>query len=103
MAYCASGVMPNLKHDKPLLFGVWFINLGINITQCEVDALVEQGLFLFKVHLLLHQQLNLTNYIFFQKLPLVQNGRKIHVRQCCLTNMFKMKDVVIVDGHITNL
>jgi hypothetical protein len=39
MAYCASGVMPNLKHNKPLLFGVWFIKLGINITQCEVDAL----------------------------------------------------------------
>jgi len=39
MACCASGVMPNLKHNKPLLFGVWFINLGINITECEVDAL----------------------------------------------------------------
>jgi hypothetical protein len=57
---------------------------------------VEQGLFLFRVHPLLHQQLSLTNYIFFQELPLVQNGRKIHVKQCCLMIMFKMKDVVIV-------
>jgi hypothetical protein len=38
MAYCANGIMPKSKHNKPLLFGVWFINLGINITQCEVDA-----------------------------------------------------------------
>jgi len=58
---------------------------------------VKQGLFLFRVHLLLHQQLSLMNYIFFQELPLVQNGRKIHVKQCCLMNMFKMKDVAIVD------
>jgi len=39
MACCANGIMPNLKHNKPLLFGVWLINLGTNITQCEVDAL----------------------------------------------------------------
>ncbi len=32
MACCASGGMSNLKHNKPLLFGVWFIKLGINIT-----------------------------------------------------------------------
>jgi hypothetical protein len=39
MACCANGIMPNFKHSKPFLFGVWFINLGINIIQCEVDAL----------------------------------------------------------------
>jgi hypothetical protein len=39
MACCASGIMPNLKHNKPLLFCVWFTKLGINITQGEVDAL----------------------------------------------------------------
>jgi hypothetical protein len=59
---------------------------------------VEQGLFLFRVHLLLHQQLNLMNYIFFEELALVQNGGKIHARQCCLMNMFKMKDVAIINA-----
>jgi hypothetical protein len=39
MACCVNEVMPNLKHNKPFLFGVWFIKLRINITQCEVDAL----------------------------------------------------------------
>ncbi len=97
MACCANGVMPNLKHNKPFLFGVLFINLSINITECEVDDWVEQGLFLFRVHFLLHQHFNLTNYIFLQELPLVQNGCKIHVKQCFLTNMFKMKGVAIVN------
>jgi len=45
MAYHANGIMPNLKHNKPFFFCVWFNNLGINITQCEVDGLILLNLF----------------------------------------------------------
>jgi hypothetical protein len=39
MAQCASGVVHNLKHNKPLLHKIWLVNLGINIIQHETNTL----------------------------------------------------------------
>jgi hypothetical protein len=98
VVYHANGIMPNPKHNKPLLFGVWFINLSINITQCEVDALgrtrfvLVQGAPPFTPT---------TQFKELHILPRVAPCSKLTQNSCetmFLMNMFKMKDVATIDA-----
>jgi hypothetical protein len=58
------------------------------------------------LHLLLHQQLNSMNRIFFKEFllpPNNKNGCKNCVRQWLSTNMFRMKDVVTLDAKVVSI
>jgi hypothetical protein len=104
MAYCASEVVPNLKHKKPPLPNVWLVNLGTKIIQCEIDALGRVG-FVF-----IHGTPHVTPTIEFNELcillgttPIVKNGHKICVRKCLPTNISRMKDVATLDAKVVNI
>ncbi len=104
MARCASGVVHNLRHNKPPLPNVWPFNPGTNITQCEVDALGRTSF------ILVHGAPFVTPTIEFNELhiilgvaPSMKNGCKICTRQCLLMNMARMKNATTLDAKVVNI
>ncbi len=83
MVRCASGVVHNLKHNKPTLPKVWPMNLSINIIQYEANTLGWASFVLIHgaPHVKPTMEFN-ELYILLGVDPSMKNGCKIHMKQC---------------------
>jgi len=104
MAHYASGVVHNLRHNKPPFPNVWPFNLGTNTTQCEVEALGQTSF------IIVHGAPFVTPTTEFNELciilgvaPNMKNGHKIRMRQCLPMNMARMKDATTLDAKVVNI